>query len=125
MMSLQSNGDSPEECFLEIWAAVKRHAPDILIIDPLSAFADTSYPFAAAISENLIDLAKSKGITSLSTSLLGQANGEIETSASHVSTIADTWIHLSYVVQNGERNRLSQSSNRGERNIPIKSESSR
>ncbi len=105
MMSLQSNGDSPEECFLKIWAAVKRHAPDILIIDPLSAFADTSYPFAAAISENLIDLAKSKGITFLSTSLLGQANGEIETSASHVSTIADTWIHLSYVVQNGERNR--------------------
>jgi circadian clock protein KaiC len=50
-------------------------------------------------------LAKSKGITFLGTSLLGLASGEVEIPASRVSTIADTWIHVSYVVQNGERNR--------------------
>jgi circadian clock protein KaiC len=66
---------------------------------------ETAYPFAAVIAESVVDLAKSKGITFLGTSLLGQAAGEIEASAIHVSTIADTWIHVSYVVQNGERNR--------------------
>ena len=105
MMSLRSNGHSPEECFLKICDFVRRHKPDILVVDPMSAFAGTAHPFAAVISESLIDLAKSRGITFLGTSLLGQADGEIEASAIHVSTIADTWIHVSYVVQNGERNR--------------------
>jgi circadian clock protein KaiC len=53
----------------------------------------------------MLDFAKSKGITFLGTSLLGQGSGDIELSASHVSTIADTWLHLSYLIQNGERNR--------------------
>ena len=105
MMSLRSNGNSPEECFLKICDLVRTHRPDILVVDPLSAFSETAYPFAAVIAESLIDLAKSKGITFLGTSILGQAGAEIETSAIHVSTIADTWIHLSYMVQNGERNR--------------------
>jgi circadian clock protein KaiC len=105
MVSLRSSGNSPEECFLKVWNSVQRHGPDILVVDPLSAFSDTAYPFAHVIAENLIDLAKSKGITFLGTSLLGQGGGEIEISASHVSTIVDTWLHVSYVVQNGERNR--------------------
>jgi circadian clock protein KaiC len=105
MASLRSKGHSPEECFLKIWGLISRHAPDILVVDPLSAFIGTPYPFATAIGETLIDFAKSKGITFLSTSLLGQATGETETAVSHVSTIADTWIHVSYVVQKGERNR--------------------
>ena len=105
MVSLRSSGNSPEECFLKVWNSVQQHAPDILVVDPLSAFSDTAYPFAYVISENLIDLAKSQGITFLGTSLLGVGGGELEISASHVSTIADTWMHVSYVVQNGERNR--------------------
>jgi len=105
MVSLRSSGNSPEECFLKVWNSVQRHGPHVLVVDPLSAFSDTAYPFAYVIAENLIDLAKSKGITFLGTSLLGQGGGEIEISASHVSTIADTWLHVSYVVQNGERNR--------------------
>ncbi len=105
MKSLRSKGHSPEESFLKIWGLILRHAPDILIVDPLSAFIGTPYPFATAIGETLIDMAKSKGVTLMSTSLLGQASGETETSVSYVSTIADTWIHVSYVVNKGERNR--------------------
>jgi circadian clock protein KaiC len=105
MMSLQPSALSPEESFLQIWNLVRDHEPDILVVDPLSVFADTTHPFAAEISTDLIDLAKSKGITFLSTSLLDTAAGEIENSASQVSAIADTWLHVSYVVQNGERNR--------------------
>ena len=105
MASLRSKGHSPEECFLKIWGLILHHAPDILVVDPLSAFVGTPYPFAAAIGETLIDVAKSRGITLMSTSLLGQVAGETEMSVNHVSTIADTWIHVSYMVQKGERNR--------------------
>jgi circadian clock protein KaiC len=105
MASLRSKGHSPEECFLKIWGLILRHAPDILVVDPMSALIAMPYPFADAVGEALIDLAKSRGITFMSTSLVGQVASEIETSVSHVSTIADTWIHVSYVVQKGERNR--------------------
>jgi circadian clock protein KaiC len=105
MASLRSASQSPEECFLAIWSLVRAHKPDTLVVDPMSAFALSPYPFAEAIAEHLIDLAKSAGITFFGTSLLDQVKGELETSASHVSTIADTWLHLSYVIQNGERNR--------------------
>ena len=39
------------------------------------------------------------------TSLLHQASGSTELSASQVSTIADTWLHVSYVARDGERHR--------------------
>lgn len=105
MASLWSKGSSPEECFLRIGHLIAVHEPSILVVDPLSAFVDTPYPFAATMGESLVNLAKSRGITFLSTSLLGAAAGETEASISHISTIADTWIHVSYVVQKGERNR--------------------
>jgi circadian clock protein KaiC len=105
MAAMRSKGHSPEECFLRIAGLISRDAPSVLVVDPLSALGGTPYPFASAIAEALIDLAKSKGITFLSTSLLGDVAGETETSISHISTIADTWMHLSYVLQNGERNR--------------------
>lgn len=105
MLSLLSVGHTPEECFLRISEMIRRHKPACLIVDPMSAFARTNYTFAASISESLIDLAKSHAITFMGTSLLADSNGSVESSASHVSTIADVWLHLSYVVQNGERNR--------------------
>jgi circadian clock protein KaiC len=37
--------------------------------------------------------------------LLEPVAGDIELSASHISTVADTWIHVSYVAREGERNR--------------------
>ncbi len=106
MASLRSKGHSPEECFLRIYDLISRHEPDVLVVDPMSTFSETRYPFAAALGDCVMDLAKSRGITFLSTSLLTQSDGSVETSASHVSTIADTWIHLSYLVRNGERNRV-------------------
>ena len=49
--------------------------------------------------------AKSEGITIVCTSLLVGADLEAESTPLQVSTIADTWLQLSYVVQGGERNR--------------------
>ena len=105
MESLLSGGRSPEEHFVSIREFVDSHSPKCLVIDPLSALLRAEYPFTGMICESLIDSAKSRGISILCTSLLDHAIGDQEASASSVSTIADTWIHVSYIASDGERNR--------------------
>ena len=56
------------------------------------------------VAERLIDWAKLSGITLVCSSLL-QESGQVEGTPLQVSTIADTWIHLNYLVLAGERNR--------------------
>lgn len=103
--SFLSGGRSPEEHFIEIRNLMKRKKPDCMVMDPISALPKADYPFSAMICENLLDTAKSLGITMLCTSLLDQAVGNAELSESQISTIADTWLHVSYVARDGERNR--------------------
>jgi circadian clock protein KaiC len=105
MESLLSASRSPEEHFVAIRKLMDLKVPRFLVIDPLSALMKVQHPFAAMVCESILDLAKSRGISVVCTSLLDQVSGEQELSASHVSTIADTWIHLSYVAYEGERNR--------------------
>jgi len=50
-------------------------------------------------------MAKARGITLLLTSLLTENEPEMEATPLNISTIADTWLHLSYVARAGERNR--------------------
>jgi circadian clock protein KaiC len=61
---------------------------------------------AHSVAERLIDWSKAEGITLVCTSLLdemaSQTNGGTPL---QISTLADTWIHLNYLVQAGERNR--------------------
>lgn len=103
--SFLSGGRSPEEHFVVVRNLIKSERPDCLVIDPISALLKADYAFSAMICENLLDTAKSEGITIVCTSLLDQASGTTELSASQVSTIADTWLHVSYVARDGERNR--------------------
>jgi circadian clock protein KaiC len=103
--SLLSGSRSPEAHFLAIRAAMDKHQPNALIIDPVSSILKGDYAFGSMIGEALLDHAKSHGVTVLCTSLLGEVSGKVELSASHISTMADTWIHVSYVAQEGERNR--------------------
>jgi circadian clock protein KaiC len=105
MASLLSGGCSPEEHYVTIRGLIRSHAPECLVIDPISALMKAEYPFSEIICESLLDLAKWSGVTVLCTSLLAQVAGNVELSVSHVSTIADTWIHVSYVAREGERNR--------------------
>jgi circadian clock protein KaiC len=60
---------------------------------------------AKTTAQRLIYETKAAGITLLITSLLDTNDPEIEATLMEISTIADTWIHLSYVVHAGERNR--------------------
>ncbi len=103
--SLLSNSQGPEAHFVAFLNALKAHPAGFIVIDPISSFLKGGHPFAEKICETLLDHAKGLGITILCTSLLEKAEGVSEISASQVSTIADTWIHVSYVAHEGERNR--------------------
>jgi circadian clock protein KaiC len=105
MCSLISSSRSPEEHFVLIQSQLQLHEPKFLLIDPLSSLLMAEYPFTGLICESLIGEAKLRGITVLCTSLLDHVSGDRELSASKVSTIADTWIHVTYLAQDGERNR--------------------
>jgi circadian clock protein KaiC len=57
------------------------------------------------VTERLIEWSKLEGITLLCTSLLDGSLSRLEGTPIQISTLADTWINLSYLVQAGERNR--------------------
>jgi circadian clock protein KaiC len=86
-----------------------------VVIDPASALSKMGNTHTAhSVAERLLDWAKSSGITLLCTSLLDTPLPSNEASPLQISTLADTWIHLSYLVNAGERNRcLSVIKSRG------------
>ena len=87
-------------------AALDAQQPRCFVIDPLSAIinidADASL---RRLPEQLLALTKAVGITLVCTSLLSGSDALTEGSSIQVSTVADTWIHISYAVLAGERNR--------------------
>ena len=84
---------------------MRAHRPVCLIIDPLSALSTKlSHLASADAAQQFLDFLKGEGITVVNTSLMDGISTD-EATATGISTIADTWIHLSYVVQDGERNR--------------------
>jgi len=76
------------------------------VIDPLSAIARTgSLSSARAICNRLIYKMRDHRVTAFITSLVDGDDPQAEATELQISTIADTWIHLSYLVRGGERNR--------------------
>jgi circadian clock protein KaiC len=57
------------------------------------------------MADRLLSLTRAAGITLYCTSLVAGDAPEEEATDLQISTIADTWIHLSYVINAGERNR--------------------
>jgi len=77
-----------------------------LVVDPISALSKAgNIKKAHSVVERLIAWAKQQGITIMTTSLLDEEFPELEGTPLEISTIADTWIHLNYLVLSGERNR--------------------
>jgi circadian clock protein KaiC len=107
MCSLRTRAGSPEAHVARIRALIREHRPRNLIVDPLSALAQVAAENALATHAalQLLDLAKNEGITFFSSSLLSSAASLSEETPFGMSTIADTWLHVSYVIQGGERNR--------------------
>ncbi len=103
---LRSEARSAEEHLIRIKRLMTAFQPRCLVVDPLSALIKAGgHLTGAAVAQRLLNITKQQGVTTLCTSLLSGAEPESEASPLQVSTIADTWIHLSYIVQAGERNR--------------------
>ncbi len=106
MYSGRTDVNNPEEHLIRISALIHEHRPRCMVIDPLSAIAKTgSLNSARAIGNRLIYKMRDHQVTAIITSLVGGDDPQAEATELQISTIADTWIHLSYQVRGGERNR--------------------
>jgi circadian clock protein KaiC len=107
MVSARTITGSAEMCLVRIKAFAKGHKARCLVIDPVSALSKSGNELTAhGVAERLIDWSKAERVTLVCTSLLNEISGQAEGDSSlHISSLADTWIHLNYLVQAGERNR--------------------
>ena len=106
MHSARTEGISAEEHLLKISALIRDYQPHCVVIDPLTALAKAGALGAArTVANRLIYLIKDAEITLMVTALSEAAETGGEATDLQISTIADTWIHLSYLVRSGERNR--------------------
>jgi len=104
--SQRTESRSSEEHLMVLKRIMSEFEPRHIILDPISALAKTGGHVAAVhASLRLLDVARAAGMTVVSTSLVAAESGFTEQTSAHISTIADTWLHLAYVVQGGERNR--------------------
>jgi circadian clock protein KaiC len=103
--STRTRGPNVEDQFGDLRRQVRAHHPRCMVIDPLSALSTKLAHLASAdAAQQFLDFIKCEGITVVNTSLMDGLSTD-EATATGISTIADTWIHLSYIVQDGERNR--------------------
>jgi circadian clock protein KaiC len=106
LRSLRARAESPESHVARIRSLIREIRPLNLVVDPLSAMGHVGFePIAQGAELQVVDIAKSAGITSVFSSLLGRTDPLTEQTPIHISTIADTWIHVSNVNSAGERNR--------------------
>ncbi|MGI3212625.1 ATPase domain-containing protein [Roseovarius tibetensis] len=104
-----------EEHYMAMLAMLDDFRPDCLVIDPASALLKSGGAESAYLAlERLLAVTRTRGITTLLTSLSEADDPFDESTLSHASTLADTWIVLRYQVTSGERNRsLSVVKSRG------------
>jgi circadian clock protein KaiC len=107
LVSARTITGSAEMRLVQIKALALEHKARCLVIDPVSALSNSGNEMTAnGVAERLIDWSKADRITLVCTSLLNEISGQAEGDTSlQISSLADTWIHLNYLVQAGERNR--------------------
>ena len=106
MYSGRTEAIAAEDHLIKLKALIREHRPRCMVIDPLSAIAKAgSLAAARAVANRLIYLAKDEKITVMVTAINEGDAPETEATDLQISTIADTWIHLSYLIRSGERNR--------------------
>jgi circadian clock protein KaiC len=106
MRSFRSRADSPEAHAAGIRQMLRTTRARNLVVDPISAISvGEDGGFAQRAATEILDFAKTLGVTAVYTSMLGDRAALSEETPIGISTIADTWMHLTYYVQAGERNR--------------------
>ena len=106
IQALRTEARSAEEHLLHLKSLIETQHPRCMVIDPITALVKAGGLSAAlTVVQRLVRLTKSLGITLLCTSLTESSDPLTEAGAIQISTILDTWIHLSYSIRGGERNR--------------------
>jgi circadian clock protein KaiC len=107
MVSARVITGSAETLLVRIKSLAREHQARCLVIDPVSTLSKAGNELTAhGVAERLIDWCKADGITLVCTSLLDETSSQPNGGTPlQISTMADTWIHLNYLVQAGERNR--------------------
>jgi circadian clock protein KaiC len=106
MYSARTESIAAEDHLTKLKALIREHKPRCLVIDPLSAIAKSGGLAAArAVANRFIYMVKDDGVTVLITAISEGDDPQTEATELQISAVADTWIHLSYIVRSGERNR--------------------
>jgi circadian clock protein KaiC len=106
MYSGRTESVAAEDHLVMLKTLMREHRPRCMVIDPLSAIAKAGGLTAArSVANRFIYTAKDEKITVLVTAINEGDKPEAESTDLQISTIADTWIHLSYLIRGGERNR--------------------
>jgi len=107
MISARVITGSAETYLVRIKALAKEHRARCVVIDPVSAWSKSGNDLSTqSVADRLIDWSKGEGTTLVCTSLLDEMSGQGEGGSQlQISALVDTWIHLNYLVQAGERNR--------------------
>jgi len=107
MISARTITGSAETYLVRIKALAKEHGARCVVIDPVSAWSKSGNELTTqSVADRLVDWSKSDGTTLVCTSLLDEMSGRVEGGSQlQISALVDTWIHLSYLMQAGERNR--------------------
>jgi circadian clock protein KaiC len=107
MISARTIIGSSETLLVKIKALAQEHGARCLVIDPVSTLSRAGNELTAhGVAERLIDWCKTDAITLMCSSLLDDSTSQLNGGTPlQISTLADTWIHLNYLVQSGERNR--------------------
>ena len=107
MISARAITGSAETYLVRIKALAKEHRARCVVIDPVSAWSKSGNDLSTqSVADRLIDWSKGEGTTLVCTSLLDEMSGQVEGGSQlQISALVDTWIHLNYLMQAGERNR--------------------
>lgn len=106
MFAARTELTSAEDLLTSLKSEIREFRPRCIVIDPLTAISKTGNAATArSVASRFIYLVKDEGITLLMTALSENDDPMTESTDLQISTIADTWIHLSYLVASGERNR--------------------
>jgi len=106
MYSGRTESVAAEDHLGTLKALIREYQPRCMVIDPLSAIAKAGGLAAArSVANRFIYTAKDQKITVVVTAINEGNEPESEATDLQISTIADTWIHLSYLIRGGERNR--------------------
>jgi len=80
--------------------------PALVVVDAMSDFSNIGSDLEVKLMlTRLIDFFKARQITALYTTLVASQMGDSSTSATHTSSLFDTWIHLVNMESSLERNR--------------------